>query len=223
MFERGIRLFFQALKTNWLPAIGIWAMGSLIVYGYYKGGIVLDASEHVLALREDLGLLYPVLSMMLFGAFLPSLTQILLLPSSRASVLRRLPYLLPFWAEKGLEVELFYYSQSLLFGSEPTLPVIIGKVFVDQFIYTTTWGAISTVIYLRWMARRIGDIPADTAIAPNNWYSRVVFPVIVANWALWIPAVTLVYLLPTPLQLPLANMILWLWSLMLIFISKHDG
>ncbi|MFA5257107.1 MAG: hypothetical protein WC360_03060 [Opitutales bacterium] len=223
MFTRGLTIFWRALKANWIPAIGIWIAGSFIVYAYYQGGIVKDAANGVMVLRERFGLIYPICSMTLFGALLPALTQALLSPSERAAVLRRLPYVIPFWAYKGIEVEYLYKLQGILWGDEPTLLGVIGKVAVDQFVYNPLLGAITLILYLRWVAIRIGELPAGTPRLPKHWYKLLVVPLLVATWALWIPAVTLVYLLPTPLQLPMSNLILWLWAMMLVFMSKQEA
>ncbi|MBN1403651.1 MAG: hypothetical protein JW942_04190 [Opitutales bacterium] len=223
MLSRGVRLFWQALKNNWIPAVGIWVAGALIVYAYYRGGFVRDAAEGILAMRERFGLWYPIGSMVLFGAVLPTLTQLLIMPGARRNALHRFPFIIPFWAWKGIEIEYFYKLQSIVYGDSSELGVIVSKVLTDQFIYTPTFGMISNVLYMRWIAVHIGELPRSTVVIPRGWFGTLVFPQLVACWALWIPAVSLVYMLPYPLQLPLANMILWLWSMMLIFMSRQDS
>jgi len=184
-------------------------------------GVVRHIADEVLLLRERFGLIYPITSMMVFGALLPTLTQIALCPSDRTMAVRRLPWLLPFWAYKGIEVEFFYKFQAVAWGDSPSFFTVFCKVCTDQFLYNPLLGAITLILYLRWLARKIGEIPADTKIMTKGWYQHLVVPLLVATWALWIPAVTLVYMLPTALQLPMANLILWLWSMMLIFMAKQ--
>lgn len=221
MFKRGLRQFWNALKDNWIPAVGIWVMGALIVYGFYQGGIVRTVTDEIMRLRGRFGLIYPISSMVVFGALLPSLTQIALRPADRRMALRRLPWLIPFWAYKGVEVEIFYSLQAVVWGDSPSFFTVAAKVATDQFIYNPILGAISLILYLRWVARRIGEIPAETKILTKGWYQQLVVPLLVATWALWIPAVTFVYMMPTALQLPMANLILWLWSMMLVFMAKQ--
>lgn len=223
MFARGLNLFWQSLKSNWLPALGIWVFGSLVVYAYYAGGIVYETALGVLELRERFGIIYPICSMVVFGALIPTLTQLLLRPSERRTALHRLPYIIPFWAYKGVEIEYFYKLQSQIFGSEPSALIVAAKVAVDQFVYNPILGAITLCLYLRWVAIRTGELPAGTQAVPKGWYTRLVVPLLVATWALWIPAVSLVYMMPTALQLPVSNLILVLWSLMLVFMSKQDS
>jgi hypothetical protein len=57
----------------------------------------------------------------------------------------------------------------------------------------------------------------------ERWYRRRVLPVMVSNWGVWIPAVSIIYMLPPALQLPLQNLVLCLWALMLIFLTSPRG
>ena len=223
MFRRGLSLFGRALKANWMPAAGIWIFAALIVFGYYRGGVVCRAADWVLTLRTDMGIWFPMVTAALCGAILPILTQMLFLPKERPEAFRKLLYLAPFWFYKGFEIDLFYRFQSYLFGTSHDFLTIAVKVLFDQFAYTPTFGLVEIVLFMRWMERRGGTIPAGTPLAPRGWYGELVFPILVGNWALWIPAVSLVYMLPTALQLPLANLIFWFWSLMLLFMAKDQA
>ncbi len=58
------------------------------------------------------------------------------------------------------------------------------------------------------------------ALKQKPFFDRVI-PLMIANWVVWIPAVSLIYLFPLPLQLPLMNIILALWCLILTFFVKN--
>jgi hypothetical protein len=58
------------------------------------------------------------------------------------------------------------------------------------------------------------------ALKQKPFFDRVI-PLMIANWVVWIPAVSLIYLFPLPLQLPLMNIILALWCLILTFFAKN--
>ena len=223
MFKRGLEIFWRALRANLIPAIGIWTMGAVLVYAYYHGTLVSGVAEEVLQLRDRLGLVYPIISMTVFGAILPMLTLMAIRPSDFRLISHRLILIIPFWAYKGIEVEYFYKLQAWLWGNDPTFIAVVGKVATDQFIYNPCGGAISLILYHRWVARKTGELPPETQIFPKNWYTLLVVPLLVATWALWIPAVSFVYMMPTALQLPLANLILWLWSMMLVFMAKDEA
>jgi hypothetical protein len=44
--------------------------------------------------------------------------------------------------------------------------------------------------------------------------------VILSNWLVWIPAVSVVYAMPTELQIPLFNLVLCFWVLLLAVLNK---
>jgi hypothetical protein len=219
MFARGIKMFWESLRENWKAGIFIWAVGAIIVTLYYHSGILEQTSEDILKTRDNMGLWFPMFSTMIFGAVLPSLTQFLLVPSCRKTELLRMPLLMPFWAYRGIEVDLFYKLQAFLWGTDAGFATVAGKVCTDMFVYTPI--ITMEMLYLRWASRKIGELPMEEPIAPHGWYRKFIVPLLVADWALWIPAVTLVYMMPLPLQLPLANLILWLWSMMLFFMTRQ--
>lgn len=223
MIKRGLAFFWASLRANWIPALGIWILGSLIVYDYYCGTLIQPIVEWVMMWRGRLGLLYPMLSMVLFAALLPTLTQMVLpAKGGRMIALRRLPWLIPYWAYRGLEVEVFYRIQAWAWGNGTGLVTVVGKVATDMFVYNPLLAAVSQILFLRLVAVRVGELPAGTKVMPRGWYKSLVVPLLIATWALWIPAVTLVYLMPLPLQLPLSNLIIWLWSMMLFFIAGKE-
>ena len=42
---------------------------------------------------------------------------------------------------------------------------------------------------------------------------------LVSGWMVWIPAVSMIYILPASLQIPLFNIVLCFWSLVLTLIT----
>jgi hypothetical protein len=52
-----------------------------------------------------------------------------------------------------------------------------------------------------------------------------VLPTLIANFGVWVPAVAIIYALPTPLQLPLQNLVLCFFTLLLAHLNRrqHGG
>jgi hypothetical protein len=46
---------------------------------------------------------------------------------------------------------------------------------------------------------------------------------LIANMAVWVPAVAVIYALPTPLQLPMQNMVLCFYTLIVAHQMRADG
>jgi len=49
---------------------------------------------------------------------------------------------------------------------------------------------------------------------------RQTVPVLISNWAVWVPAVAMIYAMPPALQLPIQNLVACLWVMMVMFMTK---
>ena len=51
---------------------------------------------------------------------------------------------------------------------------------------------------------------------------RELVPVLIANFGVWMPTVSIIYTLPTVLQLPLENLVLCFFTLMLAHMANKE-
>jgi hypothetical protein len=78
------------------------------------------------------------------------------------------------------------------------VPSVVGKVLIDQFLYTTLIGV--PLISLSYTLRKVRYHPLIAARHLNvRWYEREVLPVLVTCWAYWLPMTILMYTLPATL------------------------
>jgi hypothetical protein len=54
-------------------------------------------------------------------------------------------------------------------------------------------------------------------------YRTFVLPTLVSNWMIWLPSVCFIYLLPLPLQVPLFNLVLFLFVLILTIVVRRPS
>ena len=120
---------------------------------------------------------------------------------------------------KGIEIDWFYRVQSLMFGSNQQFSTVVTKTLVDQIIYVPAFGLVNVVLFVLWRDNDFSCRRFRIALGPN-WYARHVLPVLVSNWFVWIPAVLLIYGLPSGLQLPIQNLVLVFWILILTFFTS---
>jgi membrane protein implicated in regulation of membrane protease activity len=73
---------------------------------------------------------------------------------------------------------------------------------------------------LHWRNARF-RIGALREIARADFFLEHIFPIIVAGWCVWIPGVSLVYFMPSALQLPVAVLIQIFWVLILTTITER--
>ena len=92
---------------------------------------------------------------------------------------------------------------------------------MDQAVYCPILAIPLTVVVYRWIAPGVSfrDVAAD--FLTPGWYARSVLPTLLANAGVWIPAVAIIYSLPTPLQLPLQNLVLAFFTLLLAHLNAR--
>jgi hypothetical protein len=203
----------QGARANFLPGIALQLAALALVLGYYNVPGIHGVLSRLAEIRQATGLSFGIVSTALFGGILPFLYIHF---SSRKGPGYPPRYgwiqglgLTVFWGYKGLEVELWYRFQAHMFGSGHTAGTIVLKVLLDQFVYCPV---LAVAVYQAVEARYNWSEPiAD--IRERGWYRRRVLPVLLSNLAVWVPAVAVIYCLPTPLQLPLQNIVLCFYTL----------
>ncbi len=210
-----------ALKKNLVPglALQLFALSILVIYFF------VPAAKPVFSwfglLKQHYGFAYSFIATALFGGLIPFLYLWL---SNSLAPHRNMPGLLIFyilfWGLKGMEVDLFYRLQADWFGTGNDAKTIITKMAADQFIYSALWAAPGiTIIYL-WMESNWNI--AECRRAMDKRFFCVKIPtVILSNWLVWIPAVSVVYAMPAELQIPLFNLVLCFWVLLLAVLNKR--
>lgn len=206
-----------AARANLLPGLLLNALALALVLAWFFHPGTRTVLDQVQGLKERWGYGFAALSTAIAGALLPLLLARLL--TTRREAWTVLAWTLPFWALKGLEVNGLYDLQGLVFGAEPSPAVVAIKVLIDQGVYVTLWAAPTQTLFYRWLelGRRSAPLRAELG---RGWYARACLPVLVSNWCLWTPAVALIYCLPVPLQLPVQNLILCLWVLLLTVLTR---
>ncbi|MEM9252704.1 MAG: hypothetical protein AAGB29_10180 [Planctomycetota bacterium] len=216
--ELGLIEGWRALRANALPGLILWGVAVAVVAGYYLVDPVTDALDRLGAVKDHHGFAYSAVSTALFAGVIPwVVTRLRSGPHGQGRLIAGL-FIVLFWAEKGLEVDLFYRFQSWLFGHGTSVGTIVGKVLFDMLVYMPIWAVPSTIAGYR-MERYNWHLGRWWRSLTGRWVAYEVLPIIIANWAVWVPAIVGIYLLPSPLQLPMQNLVLCLWALMLLFMT----
>jgi len=209
-----------AAKQYWLPAICMWLFGVTILAGYFLVPEVQDWLDKIGRWKEDTGWKFSLVSTACFGGLLPSLIA----SCSRANAMT-LGLVISnslLWGYKGVEIDLFYRLQAWLFGANADWGTIAIKTVCDQFVMVPLFGIVNVVLFYAWRDAAYSVRGFFRALGPN-WYRVRVLPVLIANWFVWIPAVALIYSLPSPLQLPMQNLVLCFWALVLMVFATNTS
>jgi hypothetical protein len=215
------RAGLRAARANLVPGLALQAVALALVLAYYWHPPTRAVFEQLMALRARTGLLFSIVATAICGGVLPFL-YMRLQPATRAGYtwVSGL-FFSVLWAYKGIEVEYWYRFLAWLVGNDAAVRTVAIKVFLDQFIYCPVWAVVVTVIAYAWQSAgfRWGPVAAD--FRAGHWYQRHILPATVANFGLWVPLTCLIYALPLPLQLPLFDLVLVFYTLLIAHITRR--
>ncbi len=212
----------RAAKANFLPGLILQAIMLALLLGYYFYPPTTLWLDRLADLKQRWGFAYSAVASVIAGAIIPEIMRILVFQKGRAlrSNFANLLFTIPFWCVMGLMVDVLYRTQAMVFGSEVSLSVVATKVFFDQFFYTPFISAPLTCWLYDW--KHAGYRLEGFRRYPTTAYARdVIVPVVFANWGVWIPVVSILYSLPSLLQIPLFALALSLWVMLYTWISEH--
>lgn len=209
-----------ALRQNLLPGLVLQLFALAIVCTYF----FVPSSQPLFAwfgvLKQQFGFGYSFVATALFGGLLPFLYLLFTNGlDSRRNAIGLLVFYLVFWGLKGMEVDFFYRLQGDWFGYDNNLATIASKTAVDQFLYSALWAAPGITIVYLWVANGY-DVKAWFAAMDREFFCVKIPTVVFSNWLVWIPAVSIVYSMPQDLQIPLFNLVLCFWVLLLAILNK---
>lgn len=211
----------RAVKANLIPGLVLQAFALAIALAYFGTESVRAVLDRVGEIKAQGGYLFSALSTALFGGLIPYLVLLGTGRISRQRRLREALFYVLFWCYKGVEVDALYRLQAHLFGAEASVAVIAVKVAADQFIYNPFWGAPTQTAAFVWKDARFSIAGTRVKLAQTSLVRRSLV-VLISTWAVWIPAVAVIYSLPVSLQLPLCNLVLCFWCLLLSFVSRES-
>lgn len=212
----------RAARANVVPGLMVQGAMVAVLAGYFGSVEVRDFFGRVAMVKAAWGFGFSLLAAVVAGALIPELLRVMVFQKGcwRCGNFKSLAFAVPFWGGMGLVVDLLYRGQALWFGDEPTWRVVVPQVLVDQFLYTPFFSAPVTVWAYEW--RRAGYRLSWRWFTAGFYRDRVV-PALFATWGVWIPVVTVLYLLPEPVQIPLFALALSLWVMLYSWMSEESG
>jgi hypothetical protein len=210
-----LRQGLLAAKRNLIPGLIIQTLALAVLLLWLFEPHSRQTLQALAELKDSCSYRFAAVSTAIFGGTIPALVRCFGLKEPAA--LRYLPGLTLFWGLKGLEVNALYDAQAYLFGAHTDLLTVSTKVLVDQFIYVPIWAVTTMVIGYGLIE---GESRPWRRLRESSWYQKRYLPTLIANWGVWIPTVAIIYCLPTPLQLPIQNLILCMWSLLVAVLAR---
>lgn len=212
---------FSALRKNLVPGFVLQCFAALVMAIYFLVPAAQPVYEIFGQLKQSYGFIYSFIATALVGGLVPFLYLLLNGQLNNVkSVSAVAVFYLLFWGIKGMEVDLFYRYQAQWFGTGNDFATLVIKVAVDQFIYSAFWAAPSITLSYLWMEQGFNFTLWKKSL-DKQFFTRTIPTVILSNWMVWIPAVSIVYAMPSQLQIPLFNLVLCFWVLLLAILNKR--
>jgi len=212
------RIGLQAARTNLVPGLILQAVAVLLGLAYFRWPAFQDALKHVARWQTSYGVLFAMLSRMSFSGVIPYFVC-LAMPSARPRhPVADFLFGAACWSIMGLLTFYFYAFQGLLYGNDRGTLTVALKTATDMLFFTPLVASPLTSILYVW---KDNDY-VWTRVRPllrRGWFRRLVLPNLLPNWAVWAPALVVVYSLPLPLQVHVSGLIGCFWSLMCLQIA----
>jgi hypothetical protein len=207
------------LKRNLLPGLVLQACALLIVLGYVYVPSVHTLFDEIGQIKTRYGYGFSALSTAFFGGVIPFIVLFFMGGIAKGKGYYELLFFAGFWCWKGVEVDAFYRLQAVIFGNENDVATIAMKTAVDQLIYNSLWACPTQVVFFLWKDGGFSwsQFKENLKLIPLR---RRVLALLFSGWMVWIPTVMIVYSLPVALQIPLFNVVLCFWCLLVSFVVK---
>lgn len=210
-------------RATALPAFVLLCGAAAVVVLYYRNATVHGWMEALAQFRVRGGFQFSAVSTALFAGIIPFLY---LRASRTARAQHPWPHLVffaLFWGYKGIEIDLLYRLQAVLFGSGIDAATLAKKMAFDQLVYNGLFAAPYGVLVYAWKDAGFRWAGPLADFRRPRWYARRVLPVMIAVLSVWVPAVLCIYSMPLALQLPLNSLINCFWVILFSLIMARQG
>ncbi len=215
-------LVADSFKRNWLPGLVLWCIAIALLTAYYNWPNAQHAFNYVSELKQKHGYMFSALSTGFFGGLIPFTVHALRGDySTPRRFIQCLLFFTLFWAWKGAEVDAFYRLQGMLWGTDNDILTISKKVCFDMFAFSALYAVPCIAAFNAWMDKDF-KLAATFKVLRTRLYQKRILTMIVLNWLIWIPTVSVVYAMPASLQVFMFNIVLCFWVLILTLLSQTD-
>ena len=211
---------FRAAKANLLPGLLVQCVMIGILVAYFVHDGTKEVLQGLAEVKGGWGYGFSALMGILAGAVLPELIRWSVVQRFRwtARNMGNLVFAIPFWSFNGVLVDWFYRRQAEWFGDEASLTVVVPQVLVDQFLFTPLLTAPMTAILYDW---KDSGYLWNSRFFTRKYYRDSILPTLVAIWCVWIPIVSVLYVFPEVVQIPLYGLALTLWVILYTWMSEE--
>lgn len=225
LFGSSVRIGVNAAKKTMKPALSIWCLMAVIAAVYYLVPVAQGLFLALVAVQKWMGVLFPSLGMGLSVGLLVEGIKVAVSKNRRWTQENTKNALFNFavFGVMGVTQYYRYAFQEDFFGTGTSWRVLMPKVMFDQFVWTVFFANPYQCMLYLWRAKSFSWKEVGSEIFPFKafWGTRML-PVLISNWAFWIPMAAIVYSFPSELQVPLAILAVSMWVMLLSVITAKE-
>lgn len=214
------RAGFRSARANLVPGFFLQILALSLVTAYYQNDSARSALNQLADWREEVGVIFAIISTGTFGGLLPLLYLRLRRDTRSHYTWLQGAAITAFWSYKGFEVDLLYRMLARFVGTGHDVATIAIKTTIDMFLYCPLLAVPITVLFYAWVGLHFNRVEWAREIRSAGWFSRKILPLLISNFWVWLPTACIIYTLPTPLQLPLQNLVLCFYTLLVAHLSR---
>jgi len=214
-------LGLQAARVNLVPALIIQTIMFALVAGFYWHPPTKAAMESLAAIKTTYGYFFSMTLAILGGAILPEIFVIGFFQRWKIHAVNfaNLRFTIVYWAFDGLFVDALYRTLGNVVGNNANPGTVATKVLIDQFIINPLIFVPISLICYEWKHRNY-DFKAMSDVFTWGYVKAKAIPTLVTSWCAWIPLLTAIYALPSPLQIPMFALALTIWVMLFTYITQ---
>lgn len=196
----------------------IWAVGLLLIGLTFVWPAWDRALTQLGEFKERTGVKFGIVSTMLLGGVVPTIIHFLTTErGERMSILQALGKI-GYWAISGTLGYYFIKLQTFLWGEKKDVLTITQKVITDQFPYAMLVNTHLVLIIYLFIDNHYSVWKTHAALKRKSYLHRFI-KLLIASYAVWIPAKVIIYAVPSDLTFPFQAMMIGLWGVILNLIG----
>ena len=212
----------QAARANFVPGLIVQGTMVTVVLAYYFYEPARAWLAQLAVIKARWGYAFSFVAGAIAGGVMPELLTVVVFQRGRVrwENAGNLLFGILFWGSQGVFVDGLYRLQAVMFGSHVDFPTVVKKVLVDQFVYNPLFAAPCGLAAYEWKNK--GYQPAGMGrVFTGRFYKERTLPALLATWGVWIPLVSMIYSLPSLLQIPLFSLALTFWVILFAWINRQ--
>jgi len=212
----------QAARANFVPGLMVQLAMVAVVLAYYFYEPARAWLAHLAEMKARWGYGFSFIAGAVAGGVMPELLTITVFQRGRVRWENAGNFLfgILYWGSQGAIVDGFYRLQAVMFGAHVDFLTVLKKVLVDQFVFNPLYAAPCGLAAYAWKNQGY-RLAGMGRVLTGRFYKERTLPALVATWGVWIPLVSMIYSLPSLLQIPLFSLALTFWVILFAWINRQ--